>query len=137
MWGWLERRARERRAKNFLRLYPRDEPALFEPFRVSSSVGSAFWHYGDAAEMTNGRKLAEAEWASYANRWERAWRAIVPRRAACKNPIAHLVHHSILRHSDSSITRCDMLLGNARRLNENGAPKLNAPERASSSRLHP
>jgi hypothetical protein len=32
---------------------------------------------GDAAEIANGRELSEAEWASYANRWERAWYAIV------------------------------------------------------------
>ena len=32
MWGWLERRARERRAKNYLRLYP----VTSQPFGQSS-----------------------------------------------------------------------------------------------------
>jgi hypothetical protein len=75
VWGWLERRARERRAKNNLPLYPRNEPAVrsmlstLAPGRPESAR--------DAAEMANGRKLSEAEWASHANRWERVWNAIV------------------------------------------------------------
>jgi hypothetical protein len=31
----------------------------------------------DAAEIANGGELSEAEWASYANRWERVWYAVV------------------------------------------------------------
>ena len=79
MWGWLERKARERRAKNYLRLYPRDEPAVQSILTILASRRPESAR--DVAEMANGRKLSEAEWASYANRWERAWRAIVvPKR---------------------------------------------------------
>ena len=79
MWGWLERRARERRAKNYLRLYPRDEPAVRS---ILSTLASGRPESARvAAEMANGRKLSEAEWASHANRWERVWNAIVlPKR---------------------------------------------------------
>ena len=79
VWDWLERRARERRAKNYLRLYPRDEPAARSILSIlaSSRPESA----REAAEIANGRKLSEAEWASHANRWERVWDAIVlPKR---------------------------------------------------------
>ena len=31
----------------------------------------------DAAEIVNGKELSEAEWASNASRWERAWDALV------------------------------------------------------------
>ena len=74
MWRWLERRSRTRRAKNYLRLYPRDEPAVRGILAAldTSHPKSA----RDAAEITNGRKLSDAEWASYANRWERVWYAI-------------------------------------------------------------
>jgi hypothetical protein len=74
MWRWLERRLRLRRARNYLRLYPRDEPAVrailgaLETLRLECAR--------DAAEIANGRELSEAEWASHANRWERAWDAI-------------------------------------------------------------
>ena len=81
MWGWLEKRARERRAKNFLRLYPRDEPVVQSLLIILASRRAESAR--DAAEIANGRKLAEAEWLSYANRWERAWRAIaVPKGRA-------------------------------------------------------
>jgi hypothetical protein len=79
VWGWLERRARERRAKNYLRLYPRDEPAVRS---ILSTLASGRPESArDAAEMANARKLSETEWASHANRWERVWNAIVlPKR---------------------------------------------------------
>jgi hypothetical protein len=79
VWGWLERRARERRAKNYLHLYPRDEPAVRS---ILSTLASGQPESARvAAEMANGRKLSEAEWASHANRWERVWNAIVlPKR---------------------------------------------------------
>jgi hypothetical protein len=75
VWGWLERKARERRARNYLRLYPRDEPAVRSI--LSTLVSGRPESARVAAEMANGRKLAEAEWASHANRWERVWNAIV------------------------------------------------------------
>jgi hypothetical protein len=79
MWGWLERRALKRRAHNYLRLYPRDEPAVRSILAILASHRPESAR--DAAEIANGRKLSEAEWASYANRWERAWHAIVlPKR---------------------------------------------------------
>jgi hypothetical protein len=64
-----------RRARNYLRLYPRDEPAVRGILAALDS-----FHPGcarDAAEIANGRELAEAEWASHATRWERAWDVIV------------------------------------------------------------
>ena len=79
MWGWLEKRARERRAKNYLRLYPRDKPAVQSILTILATGRPESAR--EAAEIANGRKLSEAEWASYANRWERAWDAILlPKR---------------------------------------------------------
>ena len=76
MWRWLERRSRVRRAKNYLRLYPRDEPAVRAIFGALDKNCPETAR--DAAEIANGkRELSEAEWASYANRWERAWYAVV------------------------------------------------------------
>ena len=63
-----------RRAKNYLRLYHRDEPAVRAILGALSSLSPKSAR--DAAEIANGRALSEAEWASYANRWERAWDAI-------------------------------------------------------------
>jgi hypothetical protein len=86
VWRWLERRARERRAKDYLRLYPHDEPAVRSILGIPAS-GLGIPASGcpesarEAAEIANGRKLSEAEWASYARRWERVWDAIVlPKR---------------------------------------------------------
>ena len=75
MWRWLERRSRVRRAKNYLLLYPRDEPAVRAILGVLDK--SCPETARDAAEIANGGELSEAEWASYANRWERAWYAVV------------------------------------------------------------
>ena len=75
MWRWLERRSRARRAKNYLRLYPRDEPAVRAILGALTSFRPESARH--AAEIANGRELSEAEWASYANRWERVWNAIV------------------------------------------------------------
>jgi len=75
MWRWLERRSRTRRAKNYLRLYPRDEPAVRAILDALASFRPESARH--AAEIADGRELSEAEWASYANRWERAWYAIV------------------------------------------------------------
>jgi hypothetical protein len=69
MWRWLERRSRLRRAKSYLRLYPRDEPAVRGILAALDSLHPK--NARDAAEIANGRELSEAEWASYANRWER------------------------------------------------------------------
>ena len=75
MWRWLERRTRVRLAKNYLRLHPRDEPAVRAILGALASFRPESARH--AAEITNGRELSEAEWASYANRWERVWNAIV------------------------------------------------------------
>jgi hypothetical protein len=37
VWGWLKKRARERRAKNYLRLYPSDEPAVRSILNILAS----------------------------------------------------------------------------------------------------
>ena len=74
MWRWLERRSRTRRAKNYLRLYPRDEPAVRAILDALASFRPESARH--AAEIANGRELSEAEWASHANQWERVWNAI-------------------------------------------------------------
>ena len=67
--------SRLRRAKNYLRLYPRDEPAVRGILTALNSFHPK--NARDAAEIANGRELSEAEWASYANQWERAGYTIV------------------------------------------------------------
>jgi hypothetical protein len=75
MWRCFERRSRLRRARNYLRLYPRDEVAVRGILAAldASHPESA----RDAAGIVNGKELSEAEWASNATRWERAWDVIV------------------------------------------------------------
>ena len=60
MWRWLERRSRLRRAKNYLRLYPRDQPAVRGILAALDSLHPK--NARDAAEIGNGRELSEAEW---------------------------------------------------------------------------
>jgi hypothetical protein len=60
MWRWLERRSRLRRARNYLRLYPRDEPAVRGLLAALDSLHPK--NARDAAEIANGRELSEAEW---------------------------------------------------------------------------
>ena len=59
MWRWLERRSQLRRARNYLRLYPRDEVAVRRIFAAldTSRPESA----RDAAEIVNGKELSEAD----------------------------------------------------------------------------
>jgi hypothetical protein len=75
MWRWFARRSRERRAKRYLQTHPEDDPAvqtiLFTLDHLCPKSAR------DVAQMTAGRKLSEAEWISFAPRWERAWAAIV------------------------------------------------------------
>ena len=74
MWRWFARKARERRAKNYLLIYPDDEAAVrtilatFELFRPMSAR--------QIAEITAGRSLSNDEWDQFGARWERAWAAI-------------------------------------------------------------
>jgi len=63
VWGWLERRSRERRATNYLRLYPRDEPAVRAILNILASSDRPE-SAREAAEIANGRKLSEAESAA-------------------------------------------------------------------------
>jgi hypothetical protein len=75
VWSWLQRRSRLRRAKNYLRHYPRDLPAVRTILRALES--QRLEDAREVAEIANGRQLSEAEWVSQAPRWERAWDAIV------------------------------------------------------------
>jgi hypothetical protein len=80
MWNWFRRRSRRWRAKKYLRAHPKDEPAVQRILQALDTCGSnVVTNAKQVAEMTAGRKLADAEWGWMGFRWERAWSAIVPK----------------------------------------------------------
>ena len=79
MWGWFERKSREKRARNYLKAYPDDEPAVeMILFNLDTFGLKIVKSARQVAETASGRKMSNAEWASFGPRWERAWAAIVP-----------------------------------------------------------
>jgi len=78
MWSWLRRQSRRWRAKNYLKAHPKDEPAVQHILQALDIFGpDVVTNARQVAEITAGRKLANAEWGWMGYRWERAWSAIV------------------------------------------------------------
>ena len=66
------RHARQRRAAEFLKRFPEDHVAVF-----SMLTAAEFFfrprNAREAAEITVGRKLSDAEWHEFGPRWEWIW----------------------------------------------------------------
>jgi hypothetical protein len=78
MWSWVRRQSRRWRARNYLRAYPKDVPAVQHILQALDTFGpDVVTNARQVAEMTAGRGLANAEWGWMGYRWERAWSAIV------------------------------------------------------------
>ncbi len=75
MFRQLKHNARVRRAIEYLRTHPEDEPAA-KAILASTHVLDAK-NAREAAEIAGGRKLTDEEWSVFGPRWERAWYAIV------------------------------------------------------------
>lgn len=71
----LSRSGCRTRADNYLRAHPEDEPAVEAIVAAVEAFGIGTAR--EAAEITAGGPLSDAEWAQFGPRWERAWRAIV------------------------------------------------------------
>jgi hypothetical protein len=75
MFRQMKHKARVRRAIDYLREHPEDEPAV--KAILSSTYVLDAKNAREAAEITGGRKVTDEEWRTYGTRWERAWYAIV------------------------------------------------------------
>ena len=78
MLGLFGKSARQRRAIDYLKRHPEDEPA------VKAIIAAVeILHQNDpreAASSAFGRWLTEEEWAAVRPKWERAWYFIVGKR---------------------------------------------------------
>ena len=75
MLSWFAEKRRKRRAMNYVRAYPRDEPAARAIYITAGSMGVSSAR--QVAEITAGRPLTDEEWVQVRPRWERAWVAIM------------------------------------------------------------
>jgi len=75
MFRYLKRERLERRAADYLRIHPEDEPAVKATyFALMTLAPKSAW---EVASLTAGRELSSAEWEAYAPRWERVWTFMV------------------------------------------------------------
>jgi hypothetical protein len=75
LFDWLRRKRRMRRATDYLRAHPEDEPAAKAIYITVEFLGATSAR--QVAEITAGRPLSDEEWTEFGPRWERAWVAIM------------------------------------------------------------
>jgi hypothetical protein len=77
MLNWFRAKRRERRALNYLRMHPEDEPLVMA--LLTSSNLKPNLTAREAAQALIGKPLSDVQWSHYQSRWrwERTWTAIV------------------------------------------------------------
>ena len=74
MLNWFRAKRRERRALNYLRMHPEDEPlvlAFLTRCNLKPNLTAR-----EAAQSLIGRPLSDVQWSQSRWRWERIWTAI-------------------------------------------------------------
>ena len=71
------RRKRQERAREFLKRFPEDQFAVFGMLAAAERLFRPR-NAREAAEMTVGRPLSDAEWHAFRIRWEWIWSHIRP-----------------------------------------------------------
>ena len=76
MLKWFRAKRRERRALNYLRMHPEDEPLVMA--LLTSSNLKPNLTAREAAQALIGKPLSDVQWSHYQSRWrwERIWTAI-------------------------------------------------------------
>ena len=73
MLRWLAKRRRNRRAIEYIKLFPQDEPAAFGILSIVEMFGVKGKTARVVAQMIAGREVPDSEWAEVGYRWQRAW----------------------------------------------------------------
>jgi hypothetical protein len=76
---WLQRHGHRRRAVEYLRVHPEDEPAVNAILVAMETLGHKSAR--EIAQVTAAREISEVEWATYGPRWERAWNFVMKQSA--------------------------------------------------------